>query len=148
RSSPGGSVRTSNSASPTLSRMREFPGTGMSDAGFGLMGGTTSGSPGLTCTNWACCTLAGGNGCSWGTEGCQSRTLGWAGCAAAVPARPSATTRLVIAAIGVRRPRRGVVGCFLRNENVMRMTLLHRCPAHHDEAGLRVQLLDVAGPAI
>src|SRR5262245_46856959 len=30
----------------------------------------------------------------------------------------------------------------------MGMTLLHGGPAHHDEAGLRAQLLDVPGPAI
>src|SRR5262249_56442082 len=41
-----------------------------------------------------------------------------------------------------------VVGRFLRNSDVMRMTLLHRRRAHLDEARLGAQLLDVPGPTI
>src|SRR5689334_8512061 len=43
---------------------------------------------------------------------------------------------------------RTVIGRFLRNGDVMWMTLLHRGRAHHNEAAARAQFLDVPCPAI
>src|SRR5262249_55925143 len=47
-----------------------------------------------------------------------------------------------LAAIGFSILPAAVVGCFLRNENVMRMALLHRSARHQDEPGTGAQLLD------
>src|SRR3954447_23476451 len=57
------------------------------------------------------------------------------------PRRLAAVRASVVAA-------RAVVGRFLRNDDVMRMTLLHRRAAHHDEAAAGAQVLDIPAAAI
>src|SRR5204863_1301822 len=43
---------------------------------------------------------------------------------------------------------RGIVWCFLRNENVMGMALLYGRAAHQNETGPRAQFLDIPGSTI
>src|SRR5262245_22255595 len=57
----------------------------------------------------------------------------WERTAPPPPSSPS-PTRLAAVRLHILRPR-AVVRRFLRDGNVMGMTLLHRRPAHHDEAG-------------
>src|SRR5207249_8699780 len=72
------------------------------------------------------------------------------GCSWACP-RP-AQSRAAIAPLAAIRGSivgtRAVVGRFLRNDDVMRMALLHRRRAHLDEASAGPQFLNVPGAAI
>src|SRR5260370_27382294 len=67
---------------------------------------------------------------------------------AAVPANIKLRAhRLTAVRAGILGPR-AVVGRFLRNDDVMGMTLLYRCPADENEAGACLQFLQVFRSAI
>src|SRR5436309_3267818 len=55
---------------------------------------------------------------------------------------------LVVFTAALRRAARRIVRSFLRNENVMRMALLHRSRTHENELRLRAQLFYVPCSAI
>src|SRR5690242_5113509 len=67
-------------------------------------------------------------------------------CAAADPTSPPSRARLI--AVRTAIIGRRVIRSFLRNEDVMRMTLLHRRGADLNESSARPQFLNRSGPAV
>src|SRR5688572_25609197 len=63
-------------------------------------------------------------------------------CAERAPAPTSQPAARLIAIHAHRIGARRVIGSFLRDKNVMRVTLLHRGARDHDEAALGPQLFD------
>src|SRR5262249_4790156 len=61
---------------------------------------------------------------------------------------PSSSANRLHAVRTARLGTRTVIRRFLRNSDVMGMTLLHRRRTHHDEAAARAQFLDVPCTAV
>src|SRR4051794_14485573 len=70
----------------------------------------------------------------------------WAQARLPTRSRPTAANSVTVLGRVVEAGR--VVGRFLRNGDVMWMTLLHRRRAYLDEAGASAQFLDVSGAAV
>src|SRR5947209_12932471 len=105
---PGGLVRTWKSASSSAFWILLPVGAGMRDGLSPFGSGTFSPAcavAGLNCTVSTLWKVAG--------NGRGSPAGGMSVWADDTPDRSSATTRLVVAAVGVRRARRGVIGRFL-----------------------------------